>query len=689
MNNKIRRSIAAVCAVAAICSPLTQSSAFSGSIVTPVFASAAGQPFSSGECSGASYTDNEEGVQIYYTTKNNGIVITGCKTTKAGTSVRIPKQINNKDVISVADNAFNGQTNIYSVEFYGINGPLYSSYYSRGTRYTTSVRFSGGSSVTEIGESAFENCTNLAYVRVGDKELTVKDSAFAGCTNFSGITFNSSSKNGIESIYGDIGSYAFARTNIQWFGFTATKVINCKKIGYEAFNECTGLREININATSIGSRCFQKCSSLTDVKIKADSVGDYCFSRAYNVTKADLDVATIKGYAFSGCSKLKKLNLVNTKAINQHAFENCTELKTVNFPKTITSIGDLAFLGDTKLCSPVSFVRENGERVYIGRGAFNNTAVEYLVLSGDNIEVDSYAFCRCNLKAVVVEGDVELNYSSLNYGEDNPEFTIYGDADTNEYASKYGIPYIKADKSQSYDKILNDNKSYFMGINTFANSNGSCAGMSIMQIFAMTGRIDLSALLPDGKNMIDIPAKAYVDHIPEYSSFCDKVIDYHSDQLAYLHYDYKMTFDTNTLDGLAKLTEYGISVPGVLRLYNHRHVVTYLGVEKLSEPVEKYNANTQKYETYNYRFIISDSGYRFKYDENGDVVAQGADSLTWKPGWTEDMGWIPVEDTYLYVNTEGGCYQQRWDHEENVKPTLNPTTINDLNLLFASTVEKY
>ncbi|MCR4638632.1 leucine-rich repeat domain-containing protein [Ruminococcus sp.] len=686
MNNKIRRSIAAVCAVAAICSPLTQNSVFSGSIVKPVVASAEGQPFTSGACSGAYFNDEQEGVQIYYMTKNNGIVITGCKTSKAMTSVRIPKQIDNKDVISVADNAFNGQTNISSVEFYGINGPLYSTYTSRGRQYTTQVRFTGGSSISEIGESAFENCTNLTYVQVGDKELTVKDSAFSGCTKFGTISFNSSSKNNIDPTFGNIGAYAFAQTNIEWFGFTDTKVINCKKIGYEAFNECARLREININATSVDSRCFQKCSLLTNIKIKADSIGKYCFSRSYNVTSADLDVATINEYAFSGCSKLKKLNLVNTKKIHQHAFENCTELVTVNFPKTITSIGDLAFLGDTKLSSPVSFIRENGERVYIGRGAFNNTAVEYLVLCGDNIKVESYAFCRSNLKAVIVEGNVDLNYCSLNYGIDDAVFTMYGDADTNEYASNYGITYVKADKSRSYDKILDENKSYLMGINKFENANGSCSGMSIMQMFAMTGKVDLSDLLPEGESMIDIPGNAYVDHIPEYSAFCDQVIDYHKNQTSYLHYDYKITFDANTLDSLAKLTEYGVSVPGVLRLYNHRHVVTYLGVEKLSEPVEKYNANTQKYEKYNYRFIIGDSGYRFKYDENGNVVARGADSLTWKPGWTEDMGWIPIEDTYLYVNTEGGCYQQRWDHEENVKPTLNPTTINDLSLLLAPTV---
>lgn len=690
MKNKIRRSIAAVCAVAAVCAPLAPYSSVSDSVIVPVVASAAGSG-TSGVCSGTPYTDNNAGVQLYYKTKNNGIVITGCKTTKEYTNLYIPKHINGKDVIEVDDNAFKDQTGIQSVYFYGTD-TLYKTYYSPGGAYIGGATFVGGSSIAKIGKSAFEGCTELKFVRVGDKKITIKDYAFEGCTKLESFYSFDTAGNYTGNRFESIGLYAFEGTNLKSFDCA-----ECGTIGYEAFNECANLKKINVTATTVGNRCFQMCGSLTDVTIKADSIGEYCFSRSYKVTSADLDVKKIKGYAFSGCSKLKNLNLVNTEVISQNAFENCTELKEVAFPKTLKTIGKLAFLGDTKLSSPLAFIRENGESLYIGIGAFNNTAVEYLVLSGDNITLESYAFCRCNLKAAVIEGDVELNSCCFNYSNENPGFTMYGDADSNAFAERWGIPYVKVDKSQSYDKIMNDNKKYFMGINTFAERGdkeykGSCAGMSIMQMFVMTGKTDLSTLLPSGQDMIDIPADAYVDHMPEYSTFCDTVIDYHSRQLSYLDYNYSQFINSSTIEAYSKLTEYGITTPGVLRIKNHRHVVTFLGIEKLDPPVVKYDALAGQNKTYNYRVIMSDSGYRFKYDENGNLLARGADSRTWKPGWTDDMGWIPVEETYMYLSTSeetyGDCYTARYEHEENLKPDCTKTTFDELMLLPASTVKE-
>lgn len=686
MNRKINRSIAAVCAAATLCTPLSTASVLSDISLSPMIASAAdaSQTVSSGDCTGDYYSDTNAGIQLYYKIVNNGAVIKGCKTTKNYTSVYIPMHIGGKEVTGVADNAFKGQTSITNVFFYG-SDKVYQTYYSPGGSYIGGATFVGGSSIAEIGKSAFEGCTELKYVRFGDKEVTVKDDAFYKCSKLESVNTYDSAGQYVKAKYKSIGSFAFSRTGLKTF-----ECGKCGSIGEKAFYCCANLKSVDITADSLGSNCFQACRAMTDVKVKADTIGYRCFG--YYVERADIDARSIGGQAFSNCTSLKELKLRNTRSIGQGAFYECKSLKNVVFPETIEYIGDEAFLGDSNLCSPVMFVKGDGESLEIGRSAFLSTAVEYVVLSG-NITVNSNAFMHCDIKGAVVEGNVNLQPKSLGYSSWNPipGFTIYGDADSNSYAENCGLNYVKVDKSQSYDKIMNDNKKYFMGINTFENKNGTCAGMSIMQMFAMTGRIDLSTLLPAGQEMIDIPGNAYVDHVPEYSAFCDQVINYHKNQLDYLHYDHSLSITPETLEGYAKLTEYGITVPGVLRIVNHRHVVTFLGVEKLETPVEIYDALAGEYKTYNYRVIMSDSGYRFKYDENGNLLARGADSRTWKPGWTEDMGWIPVEETYMYLSTSegtvGDCYTARWEHEENVKPESTKTTFDQLMLVLSSTVK--
>ena len=65
-----------------------------------------------------------------------------------------------------------------------------------------------------------------------------------------------------------------------------------------------------------------------------------------------------------------------------------------DFPKTIEYIGPFAFWGDTNLSTPALFVRDNGQKLQIGRASFCNTSVGYVVLCGD-IDVDDYAFDGC------------------------------------------------------------------------------------------------------------------------------------------------------------------------------------------------------------------------------------------------------------------------------------------------------
>ncbi len=694
MNKKIKRSIAAICAAAAVCTPLSTAPALSDYALPALTltASAAGT-ISSGECSGYVYNQQYGGYKLYYKLTSTGAVITGCRTTKEYTEIAVPRSLSGKDVIAVDRNAFKDQTNITNISFYGINGELYQKYSYRGIEFYGRVALVGGSRLAEIGEGAFEGCKNLQYVNLGDKKVTIGDRVFYGCQSLEDVYFNSRTQTLIAPVYKEIGSYAFTGSGITEFsGITCETIKNhafdgCRNllsiditadtVGYEAFNECTRLERINVTAKQIKGRCFQKCDFLRHVKIKADSIGTYCFSRSTNIGDAELDVAEIGTYAFVNCQLLNDLKLINTKTIGQHAFENCTGIYQLDIPDTVEIIGEFAFYKANNIRNPQIFIRENGQRLYIGRAAFNTSGVEYAVFKGNNITVGDYSFFQSRIKAAAVDGSVMIDHNAFGSGTSNPGFKIFGTADSNEYASDYGIPYEKVEIGKGTEKIMNDNKKYFMGISRFAELDdktykGSCAGISVMQLMAMTNKVDLSTILPAGKELIDVPGNAFTDHLPEYKTFTDMVVDYHSNQDKYYHPNAYRYLSADELEAYAKLTEYGITVPAALRINEHRHIITILGVEKLDPPrtdIEHGLDGTKK--SYNYRLIVADSGYRYKLDENGNLLARGADCITYQPGWTEEQGWINAEDTYVYVSTEpstnGQCYQQRWDHPQNVE----------------------
>ncbi|WP_295067262.1 leucine-rich repeat domain-containing protein [Ruminococcus sp.] len=703
MNSKIKHSIAGICAAAVICNPIASSSVISGVKEDTLVASAAesGTVQKSGTWSGYDliFTDDVAGFKLCYTINNNHVIITGCETSKANTKLKIPKQIQGKDVTAVADNAFQGQTNITEVSFYGTNN-IYYTYTQFGRELHILLAFQSGSALSYIGESAFEGCTNLSLVRVGDTELSVGNSAFSGCNNLTGIDFYNSSNRTISPVYGDIGSYAFENT-----GLTAFIPSKCNSIGKEAFNECSSLRNVVVTTSTIGNRCFQKCGALTNVKIKAESIGEYSFSRAYNVCSAELDVKKIGAYAFSGCSKLENLKLTNTVTISKHAFENCTELKVMDLPKTLTTVGEFAFYKTPNLRTPVLFLRENGESLYIGRAAFNTSGVEYVVLSG-NIKVDDYAFFQCSLKGAVVEGNVELNQYALGFiDRENvaPGFAIYGDADTNKYAEERGVPYIKADKSQSYNKIINENKTNYNGARDFHNHNGSCAAIVITQMMYLRNKIDIYDYIPreyKGKTvrgLIDVPAFAgideYRDQYPEFSKLTDRINEIQADMnyTNYVNYAYQLPLTPDNIEGYAKLTEYGLSFPGYLRISTHRHAVACFGIEKLAKPRTFENAYKDPSIEYDYRIITCDNGYMFRFDENENLIAHGYDNHT------SDDTLIDAEDTFIYIrSSDGKCYEQRYDDADNVdtddkvkKYNAEQITLATLQLIPASTIEKY
>jgi hypothetical protein len=151
---------------------------------------------------------------------------------------------------------------------------LYSNGYSAHSGYTTMAETLN---LTEIPEQAFRDNTSLTHMdelQYFIKLTNIGDEAFFQCTNLISI-------------------------NIP---------ISVRQIGVSAFDTCRELTSINIpdNVTSIGDMAFCQCGRLTSIIIpnSVTSIGDLAFDMCYNLTTATIGsgVTFIGEYAFYECN---------------------------------------------------------------------------------------------------------------------------------------------------------------------------------------------------------------------------------------------------------------------------------------------------------------------------------------------------------------------------------------------------
>ena len=273
--------------------------------------------------------------------------------------------------------------------------------------------------VTAIGYGAFAMNTNITKINLPSSLTSIGEGAFQGCTNLQ----PSVTDQGVEYLGNSDNPYL-----VLWNGTgitTSSYTINekCKFIYYSAFNDCRGLTSITLpsSLTSIGERAFQGCSGLETLEYKGtieqwlsidfDSGwmnDDSHTFHTFIVNGGELTnlvvpegVTRIGSSAFAGCSGLTEVDLsqcTSLTSIGDSAFRNCSGLTSITLLSSLTSIGDFAFWNCSGLLTEVD-LSQCTSLISIGVDAFWNcsglTEVD-LSQCTSLISIGDSAFSSCN-----------------------------------------------------------------------------------------------------------------------------------------------------------------------------------------------------------------------------------------------------------------------------------------------------
>ena len=205
------------------------------------------------------YTQTVQAQFFTFTTNNGAITITGY--IGSGGAVTIPTNINGLPVTRIGQNAFarSGLT--------GVTIP---------------------SSVTTIGDLAFNNCAYLTSVTIPDSVTSIGDYAFQECFSLNSITIPDGVTNlGYATFYNcrSLASVTIGNRVTTIIGFAPTQV---NQLEEGVFQYCSSLTTVTIgnSVTNVGYEAFEGCTNLTSLYFDGNTptVGSAVFAGDTNAT---------------------------------------------------------------------------------------------------------------------------------------------------------------------------------------------------------------------------------------------------------------------------------------------------------------------------------------------------------------------------------------------------------------------
>lgn len=287
--------------------------------------------------------------------------------------------------------------------------------------------------VTTIDDSAFQNCTGLTELIIGNEgqilrinnevfagtsvagTLTITPrvskigkSAFEGCSDLTTLIIQPSTLTVQNDL--TIDNKAFYNTGISESLEFPDRVI---RIGDSAFQGLKNLKTLtlgNSQQLTIGKEAFRGCGLNGSLSINANEIGDFAFADNTDLTGPLLiGRGTFKEYVFQGCTKLgTKTDFIEDYdldcsikltggTLGAFNFKGCNNIKNTIFVAYDTEIGDDAFngLNGTQF---TLYLRddEDDDKITIGERAFYWSGLKgplVIPKTVDEVKRDAFSYC--------------------------------------------------------------------------------------------------------------------------------------------------------------------------------------------------------------------------------------------------------------------------------------------------------
>lgn len=219
------------------------------------------------------------------------------------------------------------------------------------------------SNVTNIGDYAFYNCSNLTSITIPDSVTYIGDYAFSNCSGLTSIT--------IPDSVTYIGENAFS-------GCSGLKNItipdSVTSIRDGVFCNCTRLTSITIpnSVTSIDSLAFVGCTALQTIVVgEKNSVFH---------SEGNCIIHTRNKEVIYGCKNSTIPSDGSVVKIGDWSFYRCAELTSITIPSSITSIGYASFKG----CTGLTSITIPDSVTSISYNAFDDTNQNLIISASEN-----------------------------------------------------------------------------------------------------------------------------------------------------------------------------------------------------------------------------------------------------------------------------------------------------------------